>query len=768
MSVSARGAYLTLAIWALLIACAGYVVSQKMEVGSDLRLFLPPPENRAERILLEELKEGPGTRVLLVSLSGAPQAELASASAQLAESLRSNQAFTRIENGILHTEAGTEKFAFDHRYLLTPRASGCACDPQSLRDELGQRLDELGSPAGGLAQDVLLRDPTGEIQAIIDAWLPANEPQLIDGVWFSKDAKRALLMLQTRGAGFDADQQHIAIDAIHTALAQRSSAKSIKLEITGPGAFTALLEKNTRDDINLLGIVESIGSLAFLFLVLRSLRNVVLSSLVLATAGVAALLGVLIIFKTIHGITLAFGFTLLGVAMDYPVHLMLHVDEHLPPKRCIGHVWPTLRLSIITTCIAYMALVFTGFTGLAQLGVFTTCGLLATAIVIRYIAPSLIAEHWTRPLPAWVLRVEHGPSFAWLPWGAIVVAIGAIAFSRSPLWDNNLGSLTPVPQDLQALDVTLREEIGAPDLRYLLAVSGPDAQQVLQRDEALRSQLDGLVAKKLIAGYEQPSNQLPSIEQQQQRQRQLPDSATLKSNLQQALKGMAFRSDSFDGFISDVEAARHARPVTPQDLAGTALADGLSAKLFAIGPETIGLITLSGVRDADALGAWAQSTGQDVLLIDLKTMSENLVERFRARALLALGVAMLLIAALLIRQLNLRAAIAVVLPVIATVLSVVAFFKVIGISLTLFHIVSLLLVGGLCFDYGLFFNRREESTAEHDRTRFAVMVCWVSTSFSFGLLTLSSLPVLKAIGFTVAGGVTCGFFLAYFSRHEAT
>jgi len=120
----------------------------------------------------------------------------------------------------------------------------------------------------------------------------------------------------------------------------------------------------------------------------------------------------------------------------------------------------------------------------------------------------------------------------------------------------------------------------------------------------------------------------------------------------------------------------------------------------------------------------------------------------------------------MLASLSWRAMLAVLLPVVATLLTMVALFNALGTPLNLFHIVSLLLVGGLCFDYGLFFNRSEHTDEESLRTRFAVMVCWLSTTGSFALLLVSHLPVLRAIGSTVAGGVTVGFFLALLARHS--
>ena len=61
-------------------------------IGADLRLFLPSPGTRAERLLLDEVGQGPASRVLLVALSGAPPEVLAARSRALAMTLRQDAA----------------------------------------------------------------------------------------------------------------------------------------------------------------------------------------------------------------------------------------------------------------------------------------------------------------------------------------------------------------------------------------------------------------------------------------------------------------------------------------------------------------------------------------------------------------------------------------------------------------------------------------------------------------------------------------------------
>lgn len=761
-----RGArtWCAIGLWGLLLAACSVLLARKVELGSDLKLFLPRAATPAERILLEEVEDGPGTRLMLVALSGATPGRLAQASQQLADTLRRDARFARVENGSLYTDARLETLVTRYRYLLTP------ADPDlsaaGLRRALGERLKELSSPAGSIAQEWLLRDPTGELQNLLAAWQGAATPQLIDGVWFDRAGRRALLIAQTAAPGFDAGRQRDAVAALRQALHTAAPDEALRLDITGSGAFTALLEQQVRRDVTMLGAAEGIASFCFLFAVLWSLRHVVLGSLTLATAGVAALLAVSLLFDSVHGITFAFGFTLLGVAMDYPVHLALHLRRGHSAVATGREVWPTLRLSIATTCIAYLALAFAGFTGLAQLGVFTASGLLATALAIRGPMPRLLDPEAARAMPRWVERVQRAPRVRWLAGAVIPPALLFLAFSPQPLWDNNLSGLTPVPQALQNLDTELRRELGAADLRYVIAVRAGNPERSLERDEQLRPALQAWVDTGLIDGFEQPSQLLPSVARQTARLNALPSRAHLQAELRAASADLPFRDDVFDAFLDDIDSTRGLAALRPQDLRGTSLAARLDAVLFDTEQESVALTTLSNVHDAQGLARATAGLGGDVLLLDLKQISEDLVERFRNRALIALGGALAVIAALMLAQLTLRAALAVLLPVLATLSLEVAVLNACGVQLTLFHVVSLLLVGGLCFDYGLFFNRSETSDEESLRTRFAVMCCWLSTTGAFALLLISQLPVLRAIGSTVPLGVTLGFGIALLTRHD--
>ena len=74
--------------------------------------------------------------------------------------------------------------------------------------------------------------------------------------------------------------------------------------------------------------------------------------------------------------------------------------------------------------------------------------------------------------------------------------------------------------------------------------------------------------------------------------------------------------------------------------------------------------------------------------------------------------------------------------------------------------VSLVLAAGLGLDYALFFDHAGDNYKDQLRTLHAVIVCSITTMLVFSLLALSSIPVLRAIGSTVAIGVLANFVLS--------
>jgi predicted exporter len=751
-------------LWLVLLLGVGAWLGNTIKLSGDLRKFMPEARTPAQKLLLDELGEGPGSRLLLMAISGSDPATLAKQSQALRAKLDAdNDAFAMITNGGESAADAIPAKWLPYRFLLSDRYDTHPLDAATLKAELAERVQDLGSPAAGMIEPLLPRDPTLELLHVAERLQPTQAPQQIEGVWFDKAGKRALLVAQTIAGGFDPTGQQQAVAEINTAFDEVAKGTQSKLLLTGPGAFSVEISSRTQDETQWIGVFDTVGLIVLLLVAYRSWKIPLLGVLPLASAGLAGMVAVMLCFDQVHGITLAFGFTLIGVVQDYPIHLFSHQRPGLDPRANARHLWPTLATGVVSTCIAYITFFFSGVEGLRQLAVFTISGLAAAALLTRLVMPELL-DPATRDFADSRLMGRLGDAIERLPrprWSLAVLAVVAavvIVAMPTPFWQNDLSKLTPVPIESLMQDQDLRQELGAPDVLYVLAVQAPTREGALTASEALRPRLDAQVAKGELKSYDMAARYLPSLAVQQHRQQQLPDAAGATAMLEAALVDSPFRSEVFAPFLADLQQARTAKPLTEADLADTPLAAMVQGLLLDGGDHFTALVSMSGIRDPQALAAALRGSGAQWM--DLREASRTLVNTYH-RVLVAMGVAAVLLAiAVTIALRNRRRVIRVLLPMGLSVLLILAVLRGLGVELNLFHLISMILGAGLGLDYALFFDHAGDDAADQRRTLHALIVCSLMTLLVFVLLALSSIPVLRAIGSTVAMGVVFNFILA--------
>jgi len=757
---NARRLALILLWWLALLACA-IVLQQRLVISGDLREFMPPPTNTEQKLLFDAIGEGPASRLLLLAIGGAPPERLAALSGNLARALRADPHFERVLNGggdLATLDAGL----LPHRYLLSPTLDEHVFDAAYLREELQQRVEDLGSPAADMLKDLLPRDPTLETLKLAQRWTPRSAPAVRDGVWFSPRGE-ALLLVQTRAAGFDPQAQMQAVAAAQTAFATLTDTGGAQLTLSGPAYIGTQVGAQTRREAERLSAFGTAGFVVLLLLAYRSGGVLALVALPLLSGALAGAAAIALAFGSMHGITLAFGFTLLGVAQEYPLRVFSHRRAATDAATSVREIWPLLRLAIVSACIAYLAFLASGVAGLQQLAVFTITGLLVAGAATRWLLPPLLSSTfrdvadsaWLEKLRARIDRVRRP---RWLPWLLLALALLGLWLAPTPLWQNDLAALTPASPALLAREGKLRAALGAPDVRYLLVLEAATADGVLVESERISPQVDKWIAAGIVDDVELPSRWLPSAATQRTRQTKLPDRATLAAALDTALADTDFQPGLFAPFLDDVDAARHLPVLTPQEFARAPFGGRLQSMLMQREGRWLGLATLTGVHDAAAIKVEA---GGNVHLLDLKAAAEALVVAYRTRILFALGAALVLLAiSVAVAFRDLVRAWHVIAPMSLATLLAFAVLRAGGISLSLFHLVALTLAAGLGLHYALFFERPVANAAEARRTLHATVVCVGSALLVFGLLATSALPVLNAIGLTVALGVLFHFCLS--------
>ncbi len=764
---------IAISLWTLFFTLACWVAIQTTTIQTELALLLPEKSSVTQQLLVDHIRQGSTSRLILLGLRGTQQDTLAKASKMLANMLRENSHISIVHNGDMTHLQNDLTLLFQHRYLLSPNITVQKFQESALQATLQQRLRDVASFLPPFMKNHTTKDVTGEFLEILKVWTPSQTLKRHNGVWISSQGDTALLTVETAVSGFDLDtQEHIQQDlqaAVSQVNASLARDDQIELIATGPAVFAVESRRTIKEEAQWLSFLATLLVMTFLFMTYRSPTLVALTIVPLASGLLTGILTINLVFGYIHGVTLAFGATLIGVAIDYPIHVISHLSSRQSTVHILRQLWPVIGLGAITTALGYCAMLFSGFPGLSQLGLFAIVGLLTSALVTRFVLPSMIPNNLIVPSPAgtWMALTQKLPRQSIILPLIFLLSLGYLIWSPNIFWEQNIANLSPLSQDAKDLDRRLRKEVGAPGMRDLIVVTGQSEEAVLQEEERLIPTLTEQMHLEVLTGYELAAQYLPSRMTQQQRQTQLPSTQILQERIEHAQAGLPFKQGIFEPFIQDIDIAQHQDSVNTRTFHGTSLGMKLQSLLFQQDHTWIGVIQLHGVTNRAQLHTlFPPQTGSNSYYLDLKHEADLMITTYRDEVIRFLGIgAIAIILVLLIRLKSSSLVIRIVGTVAVSVVTVLALLHLLGEHISLFHLSSLLLVVGLGLDYALFFHHQHLEPEVRTRTIWAIVICSTTTIIVFGLLAFSQTPVLHSIGLTAAlGSLCCLFFSALSSQ----
>ena len=766
--------------WAVLAAIAALVVA-RAHYTTDLSAFLPRSPTATQRLLVDQLRDGLASRLIIASVEGTDSPTRARVSMAMTQRLRSDPQFAAVNNGESSGVDRDRELLFKNRYLLSETVTPERFTVAGLKDAIQDTIDLLASPAGMLVKDLLPHDPTGEIAQVVGQVSGGGAPRTADRVWVSGDGKRALVVVQTRALGSDTDGQQRAVEAVRRAFAEAVSASpgagavgsshaagpSPVLVMSGPGVFAVDTRANIIKEVTRLSILSTVVIVALLLGVYRSVTALVLGLVPVASGAIAGIAAVALGVGVVHGITLGFGVTLIGEAVDYSIYLFIQSRQKSDPTGWQRSVWPTIRLGMLTSVCGFASLLPSGFAGLAQLGLYSIAGLIAAALVTRFVLPHWLPRDFAirdvSPIGVAVSRLLQRARGATVIVAVLAVLAGVVLLlHRDTLWNRELSALSPVSLADQDLDAQLRVDIHAPDVRYMVVVTALNEESALGMAEKVSARLEPLIDANVIGGFDSPAHYLPSAATQQIRQGSIPPTAELRDRLRKAVEGMPVSAERLQPFLTDAEAARTQPLLTRKDLDNTSLASGFDALLthgragwIALLPLRASLQHPAYIDDRPIRKAVEEAVPGHAILLDVKGEADTLYSTYLSEAVrLSLAGFVAIVILLLATLRSPMRVIRVVTPLALAVLMVAGGFASVGKQLTILHVIGMLLIVAVGSNYALFFDRRaaDAHPGSVPLTLASLIVANIATVVSFGILASSTVPVLSALGSTVAPG----------------
>ncbi len=747
--------------WLFVILISLTYILNNLSVVSDIQQFMPyDSEDKRLQVLLHETQNSLVSNLILVQIEGASPEYLAQLSQKLKIALEKNhELFASVINGDQSFYLKSFSSLIKYRYLLG-HPDDFSVD--GLHAAFSDILNAFGVGATDEIIEYLLIDPQKTFLRYLMRQSSHAQIEKFHGVWFDAEKSKALLVIQLRSTGFNLDFLQGGINVIKETVKEVDNRGETELTLSGPGVFAVATRSSIHKTIQLVSWVLTSVVLVLFWYGYRSIRLAFIAGIPLITSIIVAISVTLLIFGELHGIVLAFGITMLGVSLDYPLHLFSHLQKHEAATSTLKRIWPTLRLGAMTSVLAYVALIGTGFSGLTQLAIFAATGLIVALAVTRWLIPLWVSE-------AWFDKRSISTKAPLTNSLKITVSIGVIGCSliflliQDNIWSSDISQISPISVEARKIDHELRLALHATDVSHIFLLDGTTIDDVLVKTEKLKASMQAAIDNGIFSGVYAASDILPSKERQLYYQTLLPEKNILRGNINAALDGLPFKKNAFDQFMNSINTSKTQAPANYEIILLSPLGSKLKSMLFQQSDQWYSLIRVTGVKNEKAFTSWIKESPNNIepYYMSLHGATNVLMNSYLqiawTRLLGVLGIVALVVAWLTFKR---KESVWLLVPVIAGVVVSLAFQSVLGNLINIFHVLSLLLVIGMGFDYGLFFNQDWANPDQlQDRTH-AILISAITTIVSFGTLGLSDIPILAAMGQTVSVGILTCFILA--------
>nr|WP_287410797.1 MMPL family transporter [Pseudodesulfovibrio sp.] len=725
-------------------------------VRNDVVSMLPDSGSLVQEFNL--IQQAPLAGKVVINLHVAPQGDFAdlNKAANLLSDILPGEVITKVIDGP-QDELGPRLVSWlvRHTPVLLDVADMAKLDgltsPDAVRAAMQQNYRDLLSPQGAMLKQLVRVDPL-RLRTVLFPKLKSlnftSVAKVHGGHFVSADHRNLLLIAETPVSMTDSDGAARLVGHLEEVFSRLP--ENVTATYVAGHRHTLANERVIHDDI-IVAFAVSLVLLALVFVMFLRRLTALVIFLVPCGVLVAALACTRVLFGEISGIVVGFGAVLVGISVDFAVHVYFACAgaEESRSNRLGGIVRPLL-FGVLTSLGAFGALMFSSAPAIRQLAVFTMCGLVCSLLLSLLVLPHLLR------------RTTGLPGGIGLPWrvtpkvfGAMLIAFLVVfgAGAVNVKVDGDLRSLGYMSPELLKEEADVRSIWGGMDDSIMAFTPDAPAESGLRVNDEAYTLLTSNAPEARVSSL---ASILPSIRTQQARsdawkgfwtnERQ----ESVARNMEKAAAEYGFSVYAFEPFR---RVLAEAPPVVTPDIA-TAAGLGELLALFHVpsdgGGRFISLVSEEGGVDSALLKS-LKGLGMSIAsILSVKATLERAIRNDTLRFLCLSSFAVLLLLSFLFR--DPRLVLAAILPSACAVLAITGIAGMTGAGLNLFSVTAFPIVLGLCTDYGIYMVHVSLGKTDETAMR-ATLVSGLTTLAGFGPLALTAHPALHAIGTSVLLGI---------------
>lgn len=608
-----------------------------------------------------------------------------------------------------------------------------------------------------------------------------------DGMIFSQDMNHILILVKPKYSGTDSQRAGEFVSFMEELIQNVKKELHVEdLHIAYLGSHRFSLDNSTmiKGDITRTISISIITILVLSFLVYR---RPLLSILTLLPALFGAFFAsgiIRLISPDISAISIGCGSMLIGIAVDYGIHILYHVDhcqDEYPHSESmlniLGRLIQPLMLGAFTTITAFLTLEISLIPGLKQLGLFAALGIGGAFIFSISVLPLLVPERKRdfKKEPLLPIAKLYAPFFRWSSKNRALLGVITISFSFFSIFglfqlqfEGDVQKLNAYSSETKKdWDIVL-DSFGATMSSTSVAISAETLEEALDDNDTLYDEIQNLQKAGLLAGNDSISNILPGRIKSAENRKRWEEFWT-GAKLEKLEKDLSKVSADFrirpKAFQAVTESLPGEMPPFIADEARRVHLKSMVSNQIAVGEDRSFVITNLKLVDLESYPLIIKAITKRIphaIITNSRFFVSHMIEIIYDELKRLGGFALILVTVLLaLYKRNLSRVAMLLLPLLISLLWTFGAMGLLGIRMNIMNSIVVIFIFGLVIDYCIFLQEAwQRSSAEDDphlsHTCGAISISALTTICGLGSLLFARHPALHSIGSTAFLGICSG------------
>lgn len=649
-------------------------------------------------------------------------------------------------------------------------------DPAEAERILRRNYQQLVSPSGIVTKNIIAEDPLGISFLVLKKLQHLQYDEnfvLYDNYILTADHRHLLFFADPVYPPSDTKNNALLLAEINEIIGSVGRTRPmLNISCFGAAVVAAGNAAQLQQDTFLtLGLMVA-GLILVLWSFFRSKSVPLLIFVPVITGALFSLACISFIQSSLSVLALAVGAVILGVAVDYSLHFLVHVRYERNVEQAIRDLVRPLTIGSLTTVLAFLSLQYTNAPVLQDVGLFAGLSLIGAALGSLVILPQLLPA---RLMPA-------------APAGAFYNRLSAFSFeSRKPLvylilaatpvflffagkvkFNSDMGRLNFMTEETRLAQERLETISKSALSSVYITASSKTLEQAMRRHEAAQPVLHRLKEQGLVTKLSAVSSFLVSDSLQRERIKKWETfwtserAAAVTRVLQEMGAAMNFSQRVIENGVSIPARQYHPLDTNTFDAIRHAFFDDLIIER----DNSVTVVTMARVSQENKQAVYSVLEANSIESFDRQLLTNLLVEYVNADFNYIVGVTSVIVfLALLLAYGRIELTLITFLPMLVTWIWILGIMALLGIEFNIVNIMVSTFIFGLGDDYSIFITDGLQQEYTYGKkalgyVRVSVFLSAVTTICGLGVLIFAKHPALVSIASISIIGIACVFVMS--------